>query len=154
EARAATAQARYELASIQGLEAIGRGALATVIGASPRSEFRIADVPADAVSSVIEEPIEALMDRAIRQRPDLQAQLAQLHSATAEIKRARSAYYPEISFAGTWGHANGFGEQKDFSSSAQSTIYPYEAQVQITWNAFDGGARKNGMARAKSSQRE
>ena len=35
EARSATAQARYELASIQGLQAIARGGLATVLGASP-----------------------------------------------------------------------------------------------------------------------
>jgi outer membrane protein TolC len=154
EARAAAAQARYELASIQGLEAIARGALATVLGASPRSEFRIANLSTDAVSSAIEEPIEAIMDRAIRQRPDLQAQLASLRSSDAEIRRARSAYYPEVSFAGSWGHSNSFGEQKNFGSSAQSAIYPYQAQIQITWNAFDGGARKNEVARAESAQRE
>ena len=44
EARATTAQAQYELASIQGLEAIARGALATVLGASPTGMFRIEDV--------------------------------------------------------------------------------------------------------------
>ena len=154
EARAASAQARYELTSIQGLEAIARGALATVLGASPRSEFRIADVPADAISSALEEPVEAVMDRAIRQRPDLQAQLAQIRTADAGIKRTRSAYYPEIDFAGSWGHANGFGEQKNFGSSAQSTIYPYQAQVQITWNVFDGGARKNGVLHAESAKGE
>lgn len=154
EARAAAAQARYELTSIRGLEAIARGALATVLGASPKSEFRVADLSGDAVSSSIEEPIEAVMERSIRQRPDLQAQLAHVRSADAEIKRARSAYYPDVSLAGSWGHSNGFGEQKNFGSSAQSAIYPYEAQIQITWNAFDGGARRNELARARSVRGE
>ena len=39
EARAATAQAQYELASVQGLEEIARGALATILGVSPAACF-------------------------------------------------------------------------------------------------------------------
>ena len=153
EARAASAQARYEVASIQGLEAIARGALATVLGVSPGSAFGIADVPASALISATEGPLDEAMNRAIRQRPDLQMELAQMRAADAEIKRARSAYYPEISVSGSWGHSNGFGEQKGYGSSAQSVIYPYQAQVQITWNVFDGGARKNQLLRAEATQK-
>lgn len=153
EARAATAQAQYELASIQGLEAIARGALATVLGASPAGMFRIEDVSKASPAS-IEEPMDTVVERAIGQRPDLQAQMELIRSADAEIKKARSAFYPEISFSGDWGHANGFGQQKDFGPSAQSAIYPYQAQIKITWNVFDGGARSNALALARSASRE
>ena len=64
--------------------------------------------------AAVEEPIEAVMARAIGQRPDLLAQVASMRSADAEIKRARSAYYPQVNFSGDWGHTNGFGEQKNF----------------------------------------
>jgi len=154
EARATTAQAQYELASIQGLEEIARGALATVLGASPTRMFRIEDVSKAPMSVSMEEPMEASVERAIGQRPDLRAQMALIQSADAEIKKARSALYPEISVSGDWGHSNGFGQQKDFGPSAQSAIFPYQAQIRITWNIFDGGARSNALALARSASQE
>jgi outer membrane protein len=152
EARAATAQAQYELASIQGLEAIARGALATVLGASPTGMFRI-EVSKTSPPS-IDDSMETIVERAIGQRPDLQAQMTLIRSADAEMKNARSAFYPEISFSGDWGHSNGFGQQKNFGPSAQSAIYPYQAQIKITWNIFDGGARSNSLALARSASKE
>lgn len=154
EARAATAQAQYELASIQGLEAIARGALATVLGASPTGTFRIEDVSKAPMPAAVEDPIETVVERAIGQRPDLQAQMELARSADAESNKARSAFYPEITFSGDWGRSNGFGQQKDFGPSAQSVIYPYQAQIKITWNVFDGGARRNALALARSESQE
>ncbi len=154
EARSATAQARYELASIQGLEAIARGGLATALGASPAAEFHVENTSGSALPVAAEEPIETIMTRAIGQRPDLLAQVASVRSADAEIKRARSAYYPQFDVSADWGHTNGFGEQKNFGASAQSEIYPYQAQLRITWDVFDGGARRNELVRAQSEARE
>jgi outer membrane protein len=154
EARAATAQAHYELASAQGLEAISRGALATVLGASPTGTFRIEDVSGAAPLAATDQSIETVVGRAIAQRPDLQAQMALTRSTDAEIKKARSAFYPEVSFSGNLGHSNGFGQQKNFGPSATSAIYPYQAQIQIAWNVFDGGARRNALALARSQSRE
>ena len=154
EARAATAQAQYELASIQGLEAITRGSLATASGASPTGVFRVEDTSETPMPASIEEPMETVVERAIGQRPDLQAQMALIQSADAEIKKARSAFYPEIGFSGDWGHSNSFGQQKDFGPSAQSAIYPYQAQIKVTWNIFDGSARKNALFLARSESQE
>ena len=154
EARAATAQAQYELASIRGLEVIARGALATVLGASPAGMFHVEDVSGAPIPPATEESIAAVVERAISQRPDLQAQMALTRSADAEVKKARSAFYPEVSFAGDLGHTNGFGEQKNFGSSATSAIYPYQAQIKITWSVLDGGARRNALALARSQSRE
>ena len=162
EARAATAQAQYELASIQGLEEIARGALATAVGVSPTATFRVEDVsktpltetPHETPYKTMDEPIQTIMERALAQRPDLLAQVARVRSTDAEIKQTRSAYYPQVSFSGDWGHSNGFGQEKNFGSSAQSAIYPYQAQIKITWNIFDGGARRNELAGAQADQRE
>jgi len=154
EARAATAQAQYELASIRGLEAISLGALATVLGASPTGRFHIEDVSGAPLRAATEESIETVVERAIGQRPDLRAQMVLTRSTDAEIKKARAAFYPEISFSGDWGHSNGFGEQKNFGSSAASAIYPYQAQIKISWNVFDGSARRNALALARSQSRE
>ena len=154
EARAATAQARYELASVRGLETTARGSLATVLGASPTGTFHVADVLRAPLPEVIDEPIDTVVARAIGQRPDLQAQLALIRSAEAQVAKARSAFYPQVSFSGDWGHSNSFGEQRGFGSSAESRIYPYQAQLNVTWILFDGRVRRNALSQASAASRE
>lgn len=152
EARAATAQARYELASIHGLVAIRRGALATAMGMSPATQFRVRNVSNAPIPPTIEEPFETIMGRALAQRPDLLAQVAQIRAADASIGQARSAWYPALSFSGDWGHSNGIGQEKGDPLTVHSSIYPYQLQMRLNWNLFDGGARQNESARA-SEQR-
>lgn len=153
EARAATAQARYELASIQGLEESARGALATAMGVSPAIRFRVADLTKVPIAESIDEPVQTVMKRALAQRPDLLAQVAQVRTAEAEIRQARAAYYPSVSFSGSWGHINALGQQR-FHAPARSAIYPYQVQLNLSWTIFDGGARRNQIAQAQSERRE
>jgi outer membrane protein TolC len=58
-----------------------------------------------------------------------------------------------LSFSEDWGHSNAFGAQ-DFGPTVRSSIYPYQAQFTFSWDVFDGGARRNEVARAESSQKE
>lgn len=153
EARAATAQAQYELASIRGLEDIAQGTLATVLGAAPESSFQIEDTSKTPLPEAVKEPIEAIMARALRQRPDLLAEIAKVQSAGAEIRSARSAYYPRLGFTGDWGHRNSYGSQ-NFNPTISSHIYPYSAQLSLNWTIFDGGARRNESARAEADYRQ
>lgn len=153
EARAATAQAQYEVASIQGLEEIGRGALAAILGAPPSSNLRVEDDSTVSLPESAEEPVETFMQRALAQRPDLLAQVAKIQSADAGIRQARSAYYPVLGFSASWGHTNAFGQQR-LDPEVHSSIYPYQLQVKLNWNIFDGGARENELARARSAERE
>lgn len=149
EARAATAQAQFELASIRGLEEIAHGVLATTIDAAPSAPFQVADVSKGPLPSTVNEIVEVVMDRALRQRPDLLAQIARIRSASAEIRSARSAYYPRLSFSGEWGHRNSYGSQ-NFNPTIPSQIYPYTAQLNLSWTVFDAGARRNQLERAEA----
>ena len=154
EARAAAAQAEYELASIQGLEETAHGALATVLGISPTVAFQVQDVSQVPISGTsIDEPVQTIMARALAQRPDLLAQVARIRATDAEIKQARSAYAPLLSFSGNWGHTNAMGQQKG-GPEVHSAIYPYQAQFNLSWTIFDGGARKSEVIRARSENRE
>jgi outer membrane protein TolC len=153
EARAASAQARYELASIQGLEETAHGVLATVLGVSPAVPFRVQDVSGAPVPKAIDDPVQTVMERALAQRPDLMAQVANVVATDAAIRQARSAYNPVLTFSGSWGHTNAIGEQK-LDPEVHSAIYPYQAQLTLSWNIFDGGARQSEAARAASEKRE
>ena len=153
EARAATAQARYELASIRGLEDIAHGVLANVLDVAPSLPFRVDDVSTAPLPATVEEPVQSIIARALSQRPDLLAEVARLRSTDSEIRGARSAYYPTLSFSGDWGHRNSYGSQ-NFNPVISSHIDPYSAQLNLNWTIFDGGARRNELARAESQRRE
>ena len=153
ESRAETAQADYELASIQNLEQTARGVLATILSVSPAAQFHVQQISELNMPQTLEEPVQTAIDRALVQRPDLLAQAARLRATEADVKQARSAYYPVLSLSGDWGHSNAFGEQ-DFGPTVPSSIYPYQAEFKLRWDVFDGGARRNELARAESSQRE
>lgn len=153
EARAATAQAQYELASIRGLEDIAHGDLATVLGAAPDIPFQVEDGSKAALPEALNETVEAVMQRALQQRPDLLAKIAQIQSGAAEMRNARAAYYPQISFSGDWGHRDSYGSQ-NFNPIISSHIYPYSVQLSLNWTIFDGGARRNESARAEADYRQ
>ncbi|HUA21632.1 MAG TPA: TolC family protein [Bryobacteraceae bacterium] len=153
EARAATAQARYELVSIRGLEDIAHGVLANVLGIAPAAPFRVEDVSKAPLPSTVEEPVQTIIARALSQRPDLLAEVARLRSTYAMIRGAHAAYYPALSFAGDWGHRDSYGSQ-NFNPAVASHIYPYSAQLNLSWTLFDGGARRNELARAEEQRRE
>lgn len=153
EARAETAQARYEVASIRGLEDIAHGVLANVLGVAPSGSFRVEDVSKAPLPAEVEESVQTITARALGQRPDLLAEVARLRSADAAIRGAHSAYYPAISFSGEWGHRNSYGSQ-NFNPVISSHIYPYSAQLNLSWTIFDGGSRRNELARAEAERGE
>lgn len=154
EARAASAQALYQLASVSGLEAVARGNLATALGISPLGAFSVEDLSRVPLPPATAEPVDLVLDRALAQRPDLQASLALVRASSAAIGTARSAFYPQVSVYAEWGHSNGFGEQYNLGTPAESRIFPYQVQVRISWSLFDGGARRRSLESARSSYRE
>jgi outer membrane protein len=153
EARAATAQAEYELASVQGQETVSRAILASVLGIDGSSSFDIEDLPGNLPSSVLNEPVQNLVQRALAQRPDLLAQAAQVKAADAEIREARSSFFPTISLDADAGHSYGIGQQVN-DPVAHSQIYPYTVQLKLSWTLFDGDLRANELARAESNRRK
>jgi outer membrane protein TolC len=93
------------------------------------------------------------MDRALAQRPDLHAQVATLRVADAEVETARASFLPNLTFSGSWGHSAASGQQ-NLGTTFHSTIFPYQAQLQLGWTIFDGGARQAQLARAQAERRE
>jgi outer membrane protein TolC len=153
EARAETAQARYELASIHGLEDIAHGVLANVLGVAPSVAFRVEDVSKAPLPATVEQSVQTIIARALTQRPDLLAEVARVRSADAAIRAARSAYYPMFGVSGDWGHRNSYGSQ-NFNPAISSHVYPYSAQLNLSWTIFDGGSRRNELARAEAERGE
>lgn len=152
EARAAAAQANYELASAQGAVAIAHGELASSLGLSPATEIQVQPLEQLAPPSVINTSIEETMNQALRDRPDLLQQSERIRASEEAIKQARNAYLPDITFAGQLGRLRGFGEQTG-NPGAYATGNVWDARLSLDWTIFNGGRRESELARAHAEQR-
>ena len=81
EARSATAQAQYDLQAVLGAEEIARGDLATALGASATTRIRVQPLSEVPTPESVADTVEEAIRRALEQRPDLQAQVAEIRLA-------------------------------------------------------------------------
>jgi len=154
EARSATAQADYDLQAAIGATEIAHGDLANALGISPTSQFQVQSIQDLHIPTELDDTVEKSIDRALSQRPDLMQQVEQLRAAGAEIKAAKTAYLPTLTFDGYGGLARNNGQQNQdpaFYSPNQET---WDARLSLTWNLFDGFARENRLARARADQKQ
>lgn len=96
------AQTAYSQATLNRITAEGglrnaQGALANIIGLDANSKVSISPANTMEVPQAFEGDIDALIDEARKQRPDLQAAAAQVKAAEASADAARAAGRPSIS---------------------------------------------------------
>ncbi len=154
ESRSAEAQADYDLQAAIGNVEIAHGDLATALGVSPTSQFQAQSIQDLTVPQELNDTVEASIDRALAQRPDLMRQVQELRAATSEIKAARTAYLPTLSLDGAAGIAKTYGLQDQLPGLYSPNQELWDARLTLTWTLFDGWARENRIARAKAEQRQ
>jgi outer membrane protein TolC len=154
EARSAAAQADYDLQAAIGATEIAHGDLATALGVSPTSKFQIQSIQKLTIPQDLTDTVETSIDRALAQRPDLMQQVEQLRAAGAEIKAAKTAYLPTLSFDGNGGLARIYAQQNFGPGLYSPTQETWDARLSLSWNLFDGFARENRLAKAKADQKQ
>jgi outer membrane protein len=152
EARSATAQAEYQLQAVLGEEEIARGNLATSLGTSPTITIRVQQLKDLTIPDSVGDTVDSAIDRALAHRPDLLQQVAEIRSANARIKEARSAYYPSLNLTmsptgQTW--IFGMQHQNPWVSTNDVTG---GVVLNLSWTLFDGGARRNNLLRAQADE--
>ena len=152
EARSATAQSQYDLQAVIGAEENARGDLATALGAPAVTMIRVeplSDVPTpDSISATVEQVI----DRALDQRPDLQAELAGIRLAQAQRKEARAAYYPSLTFRASPSAQSLWVQQQTLPWGHTADLTGGMA-LSLNWTVFDGGARRSRLMLAEAEIR-
>src|SRR6202046_2031022 len=154
EARSAAAQADYDLQAAIGATEIAHGDLATALGISPTSKFQVESIQNLTIPTDLTDTVETSIDRALAQRPDLMEQVEQLRAAGAEIKAAKTAYLPTLSFDGNGGLARTYAQQLLAPGVYSPTQETWDARLNLTWNLFDGFARESRLAKAKADQKQ
>lgn len=152
-ARAETAQAKFDLATAEGQEQIARVALAEEIGAEPSPDLQIDALKSAPLPDTLALPIKELVQRAIADRPDLQAQMLKIQATEQEIRGAKAAYRPSIVVSANVAQT-ALWPTADNASLGSANETTWGASLGIQWKIFDGGARKNELAMAQSRKRE
>jgi len=151
EAQSSTAQAQYNLQTAIGTYQNARGDLATAIGTSASVAIQVEPVTSLSIPDTIEDSVEQLITRALQQRPDLLQQVADLRAGEAQVKQAKSSYYPTLTTGVVAGqqYLSGFQEQLP---SAQTSLLAGSASATLSWTIFDGGARRSNVAQAEATR--
>jgi len=152
EAKSAAAQARYDLQIRLGDEQKASGALATLLTAPPYSQFQVQNIDDLAIPEALPDGAHALIEEAVRNRPDLLEQLALIKAAQAAEQSAKKAYYPTLTFNGEYGRLRAYGDQLPYPSNAYATGNVYDAALRLSWTFFDGGKRQSEVQEAKAAE--
>ena len=151
------ARAQFDLQSAQRSVSDAWAFLAETVGQSPTTSFNVVDLSSLPVPTNLVETVEAAIDRALRQRPDLGAQLAQVRAREAEVRRARAEFRPSIGLAGLAGGTMGHWDVNQPGHNSASYDYAdpeYSAFLTFSWNLFDGFERKNRLREATAQRNE
>jgi outer membrane protein len=154
EARSAAAQADYDLQAAIGASEIAHGDLATALGLSPVNPLQVESIQGLTIPQDLTATVEASIDKALAQRPDLMQRVAGLRAAHAEVKEAKAAYLPTLTIGGAAGLAKNYSEQDQASGVYSANQEFWSARLSLTWTIFDGFAREQRLARAKAEQKQ
>lgn len=147
-----SAQAEFDLVSARGALSDAQVAFVQSLGILPTTKLRVAEISEKSLSDVSAESLDALIEKALSQRPDLVAKLADVRARRAEVQKARAAYYPKISAS-----ANVGWKELDVSI-ANSQFFGgneliYGGLLSIELPIFDGFARRKKLHIAESELR-
>ncbi len=152
-ARAETSQAVFDEESADGDEKIARVTLTEVVGAEPSPNIAIDSQRSAPLPEKLNLSIEALINRAMENRPELMAQNLRIRSAEARIRAAKAEYKPQIALSGSVAQTSVW-PTPDYGRLGFASEPTWSAELGIHWRIFDGGVRKNELLIAESKRRE
>ena len=152
QAQQQTAQSAFDVEATTGAESDARVALVESIGILPTVPLKVADLGQRATSDQTNGSVDELIARALSQRPDLVAKLANLHAKEDEIRKVRAEYYPKVAIDA---HAS---ETELDVSIANSPYFgdhrpTYGVLLTASVPIFDGFARRHKMEIAEAESR-
>jgi outer membrane protein TolC len=152
QAEQQSAQAAFDLEAARGTLSDAQVAFVESLGILPTTKLQAAGVSEKPLSEYSADTLEDLIQRALAQRPDLVAKLANIRARRAEVRKARAAYYPKVAL-----NANAGWTELDVS--ARNSPYfggnepVYGAGLSIELPLFDGFARRKKLRIAESELR-
>src|SRR5947209_455330 len=152
QAQQQTAQTAFDVEATTGAETDARGALVEIIGLLPTVPLHVADLGQRSTSQQTNGSVDELIARALSQRPDLVAKLANLHAKEDGIRKVRAEYYPKVAI-----DAHVTETELDVSIAGSKYFGDNQptlgAFLTVSVPIFDGFARRHKMEMAEAELR-
>lgn len=141
-ARQRMAQAGYDLENAKLLVRDAQADLAVALGMAANTPLDVRNLDRQPMPRELGATVDQLILAAVKQRPDLAAQVAALRQREAELRRTKAAWYPTV------GLSAGYGDDLwsyNFNSLpiVNTRLPQYSAQVTMQWDLFTGLRRLN-----------
>ena len=149
QAQQQSAQPSFDVEATTGAESDARVALIESIGLLPTVPLKVVDLAEGSLSDQSNRSVDDLIARALSQRPDLVAKLANVHAKQHEIKRVRAEYYPKVAIDAHVSETEldvSVGGSKYFGDNRPT----YGAFLTVSVPLFDGFGRRHKMEMAEA----
>ncbi len=152
QAQQQTAQFEFELEAAIGAESDAEIALIESLGIPPTARLKVADIAGLPLPSPPDRSVDALIDAALSQRPDLIAKLANVHAREAEVRKARADFYPKVAIDAHVGRLELDVSVADSDYFGDNhTVYGAGISVEVP--IFDGFERRQKLRMAEADLR-
>ena len=153
QAEQADAQAAFDLETAEGALSDAQVALVESLGIEPTTRLEIAGILDEPAAKFPEQSVDIVIERALSQRPDLVAKLAEMHARRDEVRKARAeGYLPKIALEGNVGYAD-LNVRVNGSDYLGSSAPIFKIGLNIELPILDGLARENKLRIAESQLR-
>jgi len=147
QARAGVARVELDLATDRGAVATARGRLATAVGWAANTRFEIVEPSGSPPLDIIEDDVDALIERARRQRPELGAARAEVLRDQANVDGARRAFLPEIIAGASYNR-----QAPELGGPNAGAYDQYRYGLEVNVPLFEGFRRVNELRAAEARQ--
>ena len=151
-AKERVAQADFDLANAQLMMRDAQANLAVAAGVPANYPLPIETLERQPLPSNLGANVDALMEEARRERPDLAAGMANVHTREAELAEAKAQWYPEVQFSGAYGSTI-YHYTFDGPPTIDAIDPQYAALVTLKWDLFTGFKRLNDIREAQAQSR-
>ena len=149
--RQRVAQSQYDLASAHLLVREAQASMAVALGVAANTALDVPSLASLPVPAGLGADVDQLIETAVRQRPDLAAQVATLGARRAQVEGAKAEFYPTVGVTTAYGE-QAWGYRFDGTPSVKTAQPQYAGLLTINWDLFTGFKRLNDVRQAEAER--
>jgi outer membrane protein len=149
--RQRVAQSAYDLASARLLVREAEANMAVAVGVAANTALDVPSLESIPIPAGLGSEVDQLIETAVRQRPDLAAQVATLEARRAQVAGAKAEFFPVVGLSGAYGEQM-WGYRFDATPSVRTAQPQYGSILTIKWDIFTGFKRLNDVRAAEADR--
>src|SRR3984957_1807604 len=149
--RERVAQSKYDLASAHLMVREAQASMAVALGVAANTALDVPSLASLPIPAGLGADVDQLIETAVRQRPDLAAQVATLSARRAQVAGAKAEFFPTVGVTTAYGE-QAWGYRFDGTPSVKTAQPQYAGLLTINWDLFTGLKRLNDVRQAEAER--